>query len=162
MPLPPKPTATVSGTVFFNDGITAIPDAEIQILTPDGIPVYDKVLADGIYSAILNEGGFLMYALKDGVIISVNGDSNVVNLTIVAGQDQVVNVSTNSMLVSFLINDGSIYMMSKRCIKCPHVKVFPGGTFLIMDCKLTAETITINQGSLVACPFDEELEGGFA
>ena len=99
MPLPPSPpeptTGNVSGTVFFNDGATALPNAEVKIFDTAGNPVYDNVSTDGTFSADLPAGDYSVCAIMDGVNITVNGDNNVFNFTVVVGQNNTVTVATS-------------------------------------------------------------------
>ena len=71
MPLPPSPpeptTGNVSGTVFFNDGATALPNAEVKMFDAAGNPVYDNVSIDGTFAADLPAGDYTVCALMDGV-----------------------------------------------------------------------------------------------
>lgn len=92
IPLPPGgTTGTVTGTVFYQDGVTPLPNCEIQIVDVNGNVVSDITSPDGKFRVDVEAGEIVMNVFLDGASISIQ------NIVVVSGQDNLVTIGTQRM-----------------------------------------------------------------
>lgn len=85
-------TGTVIGTVFYQDGVTPIPNCEIQIIDVNGNVVSDTTTPDGKFQVDVEAGEIIMNVFLDGASIAIQ------NFVIISGQENIVTVGTQRML----------------------------------------------------------------
>lgn len=85
-------TGTVTGTVFYQDGVTPLPNCEIQMVDVNGTVISDITSPDGKFQGEIEAGEIIMNVFLEGASISIQ------NVVIIAGQDNIVTVGTQRML----------------------------------------------------------------
>lgn len=91
-------TGTIIGTVFYQDGVTPLPNCEIQMVDVNGNIISDITTPDGKFRVDVEAGEIVMNVFLEGASISIQ------NFVIVSGQDNIVTIGTQRMRANRHIN----------------------------------------------------------